>query len=201
MFLTGNTDTVYASIVLDLDRDGPTVVEVPPGCGPGTVNDAWFRFVVDMGAAGPDRGAGGKYLILPASYDGAVPEGYFTAASPSYVNWLILRGFLVDGSPDAASQMFRSGLRVYPLARADNPPAMEFIAGSGRAFNTIHPNDAQIYSELHAVLDREPIGVIDSETRGTFASIGIRKGRPFEPDERMTRILIDAAAVGNATAR
>jgi len=48
---------VYASAVLDLDRDGPTVVEIPPNCDQGTVNDAWFRFVVDMGAPGPDRGA------------------------------------------------------------------------------------------------------------------------------------------------
>jgi len=54
LFLTGNTDTVYASVVLDLDRDGPTVVEIPPGSGPGTVNDAFFRFV--MGFPGPDKG-------------------------------------------------------------------------------------------------------------------------------------------------
>jgi hypothetical protein len=114
---------------------------------------------------------------------------------------LILRGFLVDGSPDDASAMFRSGLRVYPLTQVDSPPAMEFIAGSGRSFNTIHPNDAGLYRELHAVIDREPIDVIDPETRGMLASIGIRKGQPFAPDERMRDILIDAAAVGNATAR
>ena len=60
LFLTGNTDTVYALAILDLDRDGPTVVEIPPGCGPGTVDDAWFRFVVDMGALGPDRGRVGS---------------------------------------------------------------------------------------------------------------------------------------------
>ena len=60
LFLTGNTDTVYASSILELDRDGPTVVEIPPKCGPGTVDDAWQRFVVDMGAPGLDRGKGGK---------------------------------------------------------------------------------------------------------------------------------------------
>ena len=70
LFLTGNTDTVYASTILDLERDGPTVVVIPPNCGPGTVNDAFFRFVVDMGAPGPDRGRGGKYLILPPDYNG-----------------------------------------------------------------------------------------------------------------------------------
>jgi hypothetical protein len=122
LFLTGNADTVYASVALDLERDGPTVVEIPPGCGPGTVNDTFFRFVMDMGAPGPDRGKGGKYLILPPGYKDKAPSGYFTAQSPSYVNWLILRGFLVDGKPDAATKNFKDGLKVYPLAQAKNRP-------------------------------------------------------------------------------
>jgi len=120
LFLTGNTDTVYAVPMLDLKKDGPTVVEIPPGCGPGTVNDAYFRFVVDMGAPGPDRGKGGKYLILPPDYKGDLegPIGgkeqevngqkYFVAKSPSYVNWVALRGFLVDQKPDAAEKMFKA---------------------------------------------------------------------------------------------
>jgi len=48
LFLTGNTDTVYASVMLDLKRDGATVVEIPAGAGPGTVNDAFFRFVAGI---------------------------------------------------------------------------------------------------------------------------------------------------------
>lgn len=201
LFLTGNTDTVYASAILDLGRDGPTVVEIPAGCGPGTVNDAWFRFVVDMGAPGPDRGAGGSYLIVPAGYDGEVPDGYFVAESPSHVNWLILRGFLVDGKPDAAASMFRAGLRIYPLATAAEPPAMEFTSMSGLPVNTIHANNFEFYEELAEVIAREPIGVIDDETRGLLAAIGIHKDVPFAPDERMRGLLQDAAAVGNATAR
>jgi len=201
LFLTGNTDTVYALALLDLQRDGPTVVEIPPGCGPGTVDDAWFRFVIDMGAPGPDRGQGGKYLILPPDHEGDVPEGYFSVTSPSYVNALILRGFLVDGKPDAAAAMFRDGLRVYPLGDAAAPPAMEFLSASGKSFNTIHSNDENIFRELHAVIDREHGGVIDPETRGILSSIGIRKGEPYAPDERLAATLRDAAAVANATAR
>jgi hypothetical protein len=34
-----------------------------------------------------------------------------------------------------------------------------------------------------------------------FAAIGIKKGKPFAPDDRMKGILTDAIAVGNATAR
>ena len=201
LFLTGNTDTVYASVILDLDRDGPTVVEIPPNCGPGTVNDAWFRFVIDMGLPGPDRGAGGKYLILPPEYDGDVPEGYFVAESTSYINWLILRGFLVDGKPDVAAAMFREGLKIYPLSGADAPPEMKFISGSGAYFNTIHSNDVDFFDELNTVIQREPVGVIDPELRGVIAGIGIEKGKPFEPDARMREVLVEAAAVANATAR
>ena len=64
LFLTGNTDTVYASAILELDRDGPTVVVIPPKCGPGTLDDAWQRFVVDMGAPGLDKGKGGKLSLI-----------------------------------------------------------------------------------------------------------------------------------------
>jgi Protein of unknown function (DUF1254) len=104
------------------------VVEDPPGSGPGTVNDAFFRFVVDMGGLGPDKGKGEKYLIVPPGYKAAPPkEGYFVARSPSYVNMLVLRGFLVDGKLDATSKTFREGVKVYPLARAANPPKMEFF--------------------------------------------------------------------------
>ena len=201
LFLTGNTDTVYAMSFLDLDRDGPTVVEIPPGCGPGTVNDAFFRFVTDMGAPGPDRSKGGKYLILPEGYQGDLPEGYFTATSPSSVNWLILRGMLKDGKPDAASKNFREGLKVYPLSQKSNPPKMEFIEGSKIPFNTIHANSYKFFEEINNVIQREPVDFIDPELRGLLASIGIQKGQPFAPDARMQKILTEAVAVANATAR
>jgi len=201
LFLTGNTDTVYCSGFLNLKLDGPTVVEIPPGCGPGTVNDAFFRFVIDMGAPGPDRGQGGSYLILPPEFDGEVPDGYFVAQSPSYVNWVILRGFLVDGKPDAAVAMFKNGVKIYPLKDKDVPPKMEFISFSKTYFNTIHANDFEFYEELDRVIQREPLGLLDPEIRGLFASIGIVKGKPFAPDTHMKGILTEAVAVGNATAR
>ncbi|MEM9591693.1 MAG: DUF1254 domain-containing protein [Pseudomonadota bacterium] len=213
LFLTGNTDTVYLSIVLNLEEDGPTVIEVPPGTGPGTVNDAFFRFVVDTGPPGPDAGKGGKYLILPPNYDGDLDppvggmeaeidgETYFVAKSPSWVNWYIARGFLKDGKPDFSSKLFREGIKVYPLAEKDNPPEMKFENRSMKAYNTIHSTDFKFYKELNTVIQREPVEMLDPELRGLFASVGIEKDKPFEPDLRMKNILIKAAEVGNATAR
>jgi hypothetical protein len=217
LFLTGNTDTVYATTIIDLKKNGPTVVEIPAGSGPGTVNDAFFRFVTDMGGVGPDRGKGGAYLILPPDYKGdlkykegsetvemeiaGIRKTVFVSRSPSYTNWLILRGFLVDGKPDAASKMFREGLKLYPLSQASNPPKMQFIHGSGKFFNTIHANDSHFYHELNNVIQREPVDMIDAELRGFMSSIGIQKGKKFAPDARMKKIMKEAMAIGNATAR
>ncbi|WP_419662271.1 DUF1254 domain-containing protein [Desulfosarcina variabilis] len=201
LFLTANTDTVYAFSYFDLEKTGPLVIEVPPGTGPGTVNDAFFRFVVDMGAPGPDRGKGGKYLILPPGYEGKAPEGYFIAKSPSYINLFVLRGFLVDGKPDAAAKMFSEKVHVYPLSQKDNPPKMVITSGSGISYNTIHANDFTFYEEINDVLQKEPIDFIDPELRGLFASIGLQKGKEFKPTPELKKILTDAVAVANATAR
>jgi hypothetical protein len=217
LFLTGNTDTVYVSGILDLKKDGPTIVEIPPGSGPGTVNDAFFRFVTDMGGVGPDRGKGGTYLILPPDYKGdlkykegseavnmkvgGITKTVFISKSTSYINWLILRGFLVDGKPDTASKMFREGLKIYPLSQAGKQPKMKFINASGKFFNSIHANDYHFYPEIDTVIQYEPVDMIDPELRGLMASIGIQKGKKFAPDARMKKILTDAMKIGNATAR
>ncbi|MCK4839940.1 MAG: DUF1254 domain-containing protein [Desulfobulbaceae bacterium] len=201
LFLTANTDTVYAFNAFDLEKTGPLVIEVPPGTGPGTVNDAFFRFVVDMGAPGPDRGKGGKYLILPPGYEGEEPEGYFIARSPSYINLLVLRGFLVDGKPDAAAKMFSEQVNIYPLSEKANPPRMVISSGSDISYNTIHSNDFSFYEEIAEALDKEPLDFIDPELRGLFASIGLQKGKAFNPDPQLKKTLTEAAAVANATAR
>lgn len=95
------------------------------------------------------QGKGGKYLLVPPGYKGYVPEDHFVAQSLSYSNWLILRGFLVDGKPDAATRMFEEGLKIYPLQRTGNPPQMEFIDASGILVNTVHANTFEFYEELH----------------------------------------------------
>ena len=83
LFLTGNTSTLYVLPDFDLEATGPMVLEVPGGML-GAFNDAWFRYMQDIGPAGPDKGKGGKYLILPPGYEGDVPDGYFVVTSKTY---------------------------------------------------------------------------------------------------------------------
>ncbi len=199
LFLTANTESVYAMTWLDL-KDGPVVVESPPNTL-GILDDFWFQYVTDLGNAGPDKGQGGRFLILPPDYGGEVPEGYHTVRSDTFGNWLIWRGFLVEGDPKPAVANLKQHIRIYPLARRESPPEQEFVNLSGQHFNTIHANDFTFYEEVNHVVQEEPIEALDPEFLGVLASIGIEKGKPFSPDDRMRAILTEAAAVGNATAR
>jgi hypothetical protein len=199
LFLTPNTESIYAGTWLDL-RDGPVVVESPPGTL-GFVDDFFFKYVTDLGNVGPDRGQGGKFLFLPPGYDGEVPDGYYTFRSETYGNWLLWRGFQVDGDPAPAVASMKANTHIYPLADRDNPPEQKFVNVSGQHFNTIHANDFSYFEEVAQVISEEPTTSVDPELLGLLASIGIEKGKPFAPDARMKAILTDAAAVGNATAR
>jgi hypothetical protein len=200
VFLTANSTTVYVLMCVDL-KEGPIVAEVPPGVL-GPVDDANFRWVTDVGLTGPDKGEGGKYLFVPPGYTGTLPASDYTVVkSPTYGNLIFYRAFVKDGDIAAAANGVKAKGRVYPLSDAGMPPPPAFIDLSGVQFNTVHANTYHFYEELNEVIQHEPADAFDPEIVGLFAAIGIKKGKPFAPDERMKGILTDAVAVGNATAR
>ena len=199
LYLTPNTTTMYVLSQIDLSG-GPVVAEIPPGVL-GFLDDAHFRYVTDWGLAGPDEGKGGKYLMLPPGYEGDVPEGYFVVHSRTYDHWALIRAFVENGDLEAAADNIREHARYYPLSQANNPPEQVFHNLSGAQYNTVHANNFEFFEELNAVVQKEPADAFDPELVGVFAAIGIKKGEPFEPDARMRRILTEAAAIANATAR
>ena len=205
LVLTYNNTSLYTWGFLHLDKDGPTVVEVPPDVL-GVFDDGYMRYLSDFGAAGPDKGKGGKYLVLPPGYKGEVPEGYFVVKSTSNVVWNFMRGYVRGSVKDPANvkkaaDNILNNLKVYPLAKKDNPPKTEFINMTGKYYNTIPPNDFSFFERLNEIVQREPVSFIDFETRGLIAAIGIVKGKPFKPDARMKKLLTEAVAIGNAYAR
>ncbi|MFD4468250.1 DUF1254 domain-containing protein [Rhodococcus sp. NPDC058505] len=191
--LTPNTETTYGTTFLDLKAWGPTVIEAPPNsmC---VVDDFWFRYVTDMGIPGPDHGLGGNYLFLPPGYTGEVPDGYFVLRSPTHTNWVVLRAL------GGVADMQRT--RIYPLGEADSPPANEWVNWVEEApFNTVHANDLSFFFEVDELVQEEPTEALDPERAGQLAAIGIVKGTPFEPDDRMRGILDSAARIGAGMAR
>lgn len=199
LVVTANTSTLYAYSGTDLAKDGPTVIEVPRGML-GFLDDSWQRFVGNIGVTGPDKGKGGKYLVLPPGYDGDVPDGYFLLKPSTNRNFLFLRGS-IEGGLKPAVENITSGLKIYPLKDAGSPAPTEYVNVSGKSFNTVFPNDLKYFEILDAIIQREPTDAIGAEVRGEIASIGIVKGKKFEPDERMKNLLTEAGTLGNATAR
>jgi hypothetical protein len=220
LFLTANADTVYAIGTLDLSK-GPMVLETPPQFL-GAIDDQWFRWVIDIGLPGPDRGEGGKYLIVPPGYEGDLPEGgYFVARSRTNVVAWFGRSFLANkNDPKVPAETIRKFTKVYPyeaggvgtpiaeflagkarLGRVTAPPPTKFHEGSGKVMNTIPSNDWSFYETLNEIVQQEPATSLDAERMGSIAAIGIVKGKPFNPDARMKKIMTDALAVGNAAAR
>jgi hypothetical protein len=177
------------------------VLEVPPKVL-GTANDMWQRWVIDVGITGPDKGEGGKYLFLPPGYKGDVPQGYHVVHSPTYGVWVPWRSFLVNGDPRPGVEAVKKFTKIYPLADAAKPhPALNFVDISGKPFNTVYPADYRFWELLNEVVQEEPTESLDQIRLGYYQSIGIQKGGPFAPDERMKKILTEAAAVGDATSR
>ncbi|MGX6569781.1 DUF1254 domain-containing protein [Cupriavidus necator] len=198
LLLTPNGDTVYTVTFLDLKRDGPTVVELPPKML-GLFDDMWMRYIVDGGIAGPDKGQGGKLLFLPPDYKVDVPQsGYFVSKSPTYGIWMLMRA--VDPDPKAAAERSRQ-IKIYPLAEASSPKPTTFLDASGKYLDTIHADDYTFFEELNELVQQEPADAIGSLERFYLASIGIVKGQPFAPDKARKDLLMEAARVGAAMAR
>jgi len=199
VMLTANDNTVYSWFWVDL-RDGPLVLEVPPKVL-GLIDDMWYNWVVDLGITGADKGQGGKYLLLPPGYNGDVPEGYYVVRCSTYSVWPVWRSFLVDGDPKPGVDTVKKFTKIYPLSQAGNPPKLNFVDMSGKPFNMVGGSSYPFWEMLNQVVQEEPTDSVDPTTLGFWASIGIQKGKPFAPDARMKKILTEAAAVGDATAR
>ena len=191
---TPNSDVIYGMGYLDLAKDGPTVIEVPPKLQ-GMLDDFWHRPLTDVGFVGPDNGEGGKYLILPPDFQGEAPEGYFTFTSRTYNVFVFWRAF-IEGGDTSVPVTLMERTRIYPLESRDDPPEMVFPNGTGHPADMLYPMDYSFFEGLAEFVEQEYVGPEDWSMRGMMASLGIVKGQPFAPDERMKEILTAGAEVG-----
>jgi hypothetical protein len=199
---TLNSDTPYGGVMLDLHA-GPMVVELPPGPILGAGLDFSQRWIMDMGLPGPDAGKGGKHLLLPPGYEGDVPDGHFVGRSTSYKVVVGLRSLPDKGDVAGAIERLKS-VKVYPLKRtADwtDPVWFDMTPMPQDTTPVKWEDNLQFWKELHEFVQVEPTLSDSRAAYGELASIGIEKGKPFAPDQRMKAILEDAAKLGSAQMR
>jgi hypothetical protein len=201
--LTPNPDVIYLMPFFNTSDVGPMVLEIPPaddGVINGTVMDAWQVPLEDVGPAGVDKGKGGKYLILPPGHSAAVPDGYIALASPNYQGYALLRSILRSGSDADIAKAVAYGkrIKVYPLARAANPPPTTFVDAIDIVYDSTIPYDIRFFRSLDRVVQIEPWLARDRMMIDMLRSVGIEKGNLFNPDARMQDVLNSAAREARA---
>jgi hypothetical protein len=204
LITTPNSDVIYALGFVDLKETGPLVIEVPPGLQ-GILDDYFQRpirsvgkidgreWAGDVGLPGPDRGNGGKYLVLPPDYQGEIPEGYFTYRCGTYGLFVFWRGFFKNPNELAEPVRVMEQTRIYPLGKKESAKTMQFPDASGVPANMLYPQDGAAFDMLSRFIDHEYVDPADMYMRGMAAQLGIVKGQPFAPDAN-ARALLDKAA-------
>ena len=205
---TPNSDVIYAMNYLDVGRDGPLVFEAAAGLQ-GILLDVWQRpipgpsenFQGDVGFFGPDKGKGGKYLILPPGYTKPVPEGYFVYRSATNNVFVFLRSFYQDPSDLTPAVKIMEATKIYPLGGEASARPMQFPDASGVVANMLPVGDGTVFEHIKQLVDGEVGNLASPDGLGMLASVGIVKGRPFNPDAHDRAILDRAAKTAYRTSR
>jgi hypothetical protein len=203
LLTTPNSDAIDAITYLDVEKEGPLVLEAPPGLQ-GILLDFWQRplpgppapgkdYRGDIGFFGPDQGRGGKFLILPPGHKDRVPDGYFAFRAQTNNVFVCLRSFFKDPKDLAPAVALVESVKIYPLKAKTSPKPMQFPDASGIPANLLPANDGRAFEQLKQLVDSEGPEFAGADFRGLLAAIGIIKGQPFAPDAH-TRTLLELAA-------
>ena len=190
--LTANNNTIYGLSAIDVSK-GPVVIESPEGAY-GCIDDWWQRPVTEVGPLGPDKGKGGKFLMLPPGYKGKIPGGYFVVPSTTNKLLYVGRAFVKNGDLQSAANVLKQ-TKIYHLDQAANPPATRIVDGT-KPINTIAPRGFEYWERLAEIINSEPVQERDRFFMAMLKPLGIEKGKPFKPDARQKKILTQAADFG-----
>jgi hypothetical protein len=192
--LTPNPDALYFMAFFNT-KDGPVVLDLPPGDANGSFNanivTTWQMPLEDAGLLGFDKGAGGKYLVLPPGYTGPKPDGYTALQSDVFGGYMLFRANLKSHSDADVANAIAYGkrMKIYALTQADNPPATVFTDAKDVTFDATIRYDASFFGHLDRVVQAEPWLQRDRAMIDQIKSLGIEKGKPFSPTPQTTKLL------------
>lgn len=195
--LTPNPDVIYFNPMYDT-RKGPVVLDIPAANGPssitGSIDDSWQTAIEDLGPAGFDKGHGGKYLILPPNYNGTIPNGYIPLRSSTYTGFVILRSNLTNGNETDINRAVQYGkkVKIYPYENGGNQQAMPALDLLQKDLSNVIPYNLHFFESLNSFIQREPWLERDMAMIDPLKTLGIQKGKSFNPDRRTKEILTQA---------
>src|SRR6476469_9726965 len=116
-------------------------------------------------------------------------------ASDNYQGYALLRSILKTGGDAgmAKAVAYAKRIKLYPLSQAANPPETKFIDASNVVFEANIPYDSSFFDSLNRMVQSEPWLSRDKAMIDQLKTIGIEKGKSFNPDANTKKILDDAA--------
>ncbi len=195
--LTANATTPYTIALIDLSETGPVMIEVPPGPTAGGLSDFWQREFAVLGEMGPDQGRGGRHLIVPPGQQARAPDGYYVHQSTGMNAFFGFR--TLDPDPRHARAQARA-VRITP-ADGRAAPATRIVSPMGRRWSAVQPSGLEYWARLHDIYQRELVDERDRFYLAMLRQLGIAKGRPFTPGDRLAAILTQASATGELMAQ
>jgi len=200
VFLTPNVVTTYLVGTIDLAEHGPMVLDYPAGAAAGALIDWWDRPITDVGVPGPDKGAGAKYLFVGPGQEAPKDESYRILRSRTFNTLFLYR--VLETDPEKAKAL-RSAVRIYSYSQRANPSATRLLTPKpdGELRIGTQPRGLDYWERLSQALSAEPGEDRDRFFMAMLKPLGIEKGKPFKPDARQKKILIEAAVVGEAMAQ
>jgi hypothetical protein len=201
--LTPNPDALYFMAFFNT-KDGPIVLDLPPSNKEGSFNGnivtVWQMPLEDAGLLGADKGAGGKYLVLPPGYMGPKPDSYIVLQADTFGGYMLFRAnFASHSSADVEKAVaYGKTMKVYPLAQTSDPPATVFTDAKDVVFDSTIRYDASFFQHLNRIVQAEPWLQRDRAMIDQLKSLGIEKGKPFRPNQQTTNLLNDGAREAQA---
>lgn len=201
--LTPNPDSIYFMTFVNTKTSGPLVIDIPAAEGGSlavNIVTTWQMPLEDAGPQGADQGRGAKYLILPPDYKDAPPEGYVVLRSDTYGGFALMRSNLASHNETdiAKSVEYGKRIKVYPLSQANTPAPTRFTDAYDVLFDSTIRYDASFFRTLNDVVQKEPWIQRDRVMIDQLKSVGIEKGKPYQPDAKREKILATAARQAHA---
>jgi hypothetical protein len=124
--------------------------------------------------------------------------GYRVYISPTVQVWFGARA--LDPDIKIAEETIRK-FKIYSWNDRTKATVTNFVPVNGRTWTSAQPTNIDYFKMVAEAIEPEPVQTRDRVIYGMMASLGMEKGKAFQPDERLTKILNEAAMVGELTAR
>lgn len=196
--LTINQSSEYFFSWINTD-EAATIIEIPPGIVVGLVTDFWQRGLTDLGVFSVNAGGGGTYVLHgPRTPQDKIPDikGAKVLSSETSNAFVLMRFIRIED--ETPIEELQSQVKIYA---AGDKPGIDLVAGGDKPLQGYPPRDMEYWELLHGVLQQEDTAERDRFFMYWAHSLGIERGKPFEPTEAQKAALMAGLTAGEAVAK